>query len=543
LRFPQFEGIAEFTDLNIILTSLPLDMETIAVIDLGTNTFHLLIVELNERNEFTIKEKFREPVKLGEGGINSGEIAPQAFKRGIKALINLKKLIDSRQAGKVFAFATSAIRGASNAAAFIEEAKSQAGIEIRTINGNEEAALIFQGVKNAVQLPHGEAVLMVDIGGGSVEFIVARDGHIRLLRSLNLGAARLWDKISPSDPIQPEEIEACRSLILDQAAGLIQELKEFDISLLVGSSGTFDTLATMIAYQNKDIHSIDHINGYRFDEQQFESVFKKLTTLTKTERSVLPGMDSSRVDLIVVGSVIVDVLFQQLNLKQVALSSYALKEGILYDYIDTRRFEALGPGSTDRNLRERSVRNLGARFQFDESHADQTALLALSIFDQMESILGYGEEEREMLKYASMLHDLGHFLNRSGHHKHGQYLVLNSGMPGFSTDELLVISNTVRYHRKSFPTRDHLHFALLHPLHKTMVRQLAGILRIADNLDRGHRQLIERLEVQLRGNQIDLIVQASESVEIEILSAMSVKELFEQVFDRKLTIYQSKEVS
>lgn len=511
-------------------------METIAVIDLGTNTFHLLIVELNERNEFIIKEKFREPVKLGEGGINSGEIAPKAFQRGIQALINLRKLIDSRQAEKVFAFATSAIRGASNGAAFVAEAKEKTGIEIRTINGNEEAALIFQGVKNAVQLPPGEPVLMVDIGGGSVEFIVSRDNQIRLLRSLNLGAARLWDKLKPSDPILPEEIEQCRNLILEQARDLLHELREFNISFMIGSSGTFDTLATMIAFQNKDIHSIEHINGYKFDSHQFELIFKKLTTLTKTERGVLPGMDASRVDLIVVGSIIVEVLFKELSLKQVALSSYALKEGILYDYIETRKYETLGPGSSDRNLRERSIRNLGSRFQYDEAHGDQTAMLAVSLFDQMDPLLGYGEEEREMLKYAAMLHDIGHFLNRSGHHKHGQYLILNSGMPGFSTDELLVISNIVRYHRKSLPTRDHLHFAVLHPGHKTLVRQMAGIVRIADHLDRGHRHLIERLDVSIQASQIVVSAFSPETIDIEIQAAQENRELFEQVFERKLIL-------
>lgn len=513
-------------------------METIAVIDLGTNTFHLLIVELNERNEFIIREKFREPVRLGEGGINSGEIAPKAYARGIQAIINLKKLIDSRKADKVFAFATSAIRGAANAQAFIQEAKEKTGIEIRVINGNEEAALIFQGVRNAVQLPPGEAVLMVDIGGGSVEFIVSRDNQVRLLRSLNLGAARMLEKIKPSDPITPDEIEACRQFILNEARGLIQELREFNISLMVGSSGTFDTLATMIAYQSKDIHSIEHMNGYRFDPVQFEAIYKKLISLNKTERSVLPGMDASRVDLIVLGSVLVELLIRELGLRTIALSSYALKEGILYDYIEVRKYEALVPGSGDRNLRERSVRNLGSRFQYDEAHGDQTAMLALSLFDQMENLLGYGEDERELLRYAAMLHDIGHFLNRSGHHKHGQYLVLNSGMPGFSTDELLVISNVVRYHRKSPPTRDHLHFAVLHPGHKTLVRQLSGILRIADNLDRGHRHLIDRLEVDIRTNQIQVQVNSKESVNIEIQAALDNRELFEQVFEKRLTIQQ-----
>jgi len=516
-------------------------METIAVIDLGTNTFHLLIVELNDRNEFIIKEKFREPVKLGEGGINTGEIAPEAFNRGIRALKNLRKLIDSRGAEKIFAFATSAIRGASNADAFIKAARKEAGLNVRIINGNEEAALIFQGVRNAVHLPPDQNTLLVDIGGGSVEFIVSSENQIRLLRSINIGAARLWEKFNFSDPASPEEVKACRNYLKEHTQGLIQELKEFNISLLVGSSGTFDTLASMVAYQNKDIHTLEHINGYKFDKPSFELLLKKLLSLNKTQRSVLPGMDATRVDLIVVGAITVDYILNALKVQQLMLSSYALKEGILYNYIENKRSTSGNvSGLGDQHLRERSVRNLGARFEYDEAHGEQTASLALSLFDHLEPLLGYGEDEREWLRYAAMLHDIGHFLNRSGHHKHGQYLVLNSAMPGFSTDELLIISNIVRYHRKSFPTRDHLHFAVLHPMHKTLVRQLSGILRIADNLDRGHRHLIQQLVAEVRGNQIMVKVFADEPLEIEINSAMDTRDLFEQVFERRLIIAQEE---
>lgn len=514
-------------------------METVAVIDLGTNTFHLLIAELNDRNEFVIKEKFREPVKLGEGGINSGEISASAFARGIKALINLRKLIDTRNATKVFAYATSAIRGASNAAEFIARAKAEANIEIQVINGNEEAALIFQGVKNAVKLPPGEDILMVDIGGGSVEFIVSRDNQVRLIRSLNMGAARLWEKMQFSDPVQPHEVQICRDFLAQQAGGLMQELREFKITQIVGSSGTFDTLATMVAYQNKEIHAIEHINGFKFDREQFNAVFQKLISLTKTERSVLPGMDATRVDLIVVGSITVDYILSEIDVNQICLSGFALKEGILYNYIDYKKSESPGMGLSDRFLRERSARNLGTRFQYDEVHADQCARLALSLFDQLETLHGFGEEERELLKYAAMLHDMGHFLNRSGHHKHGQYFVLNSAMPGFSSDELLIMSNIVRYHRKSMPTRDHLHYTVLHPAHKNIVRYLSAILRIADNLDRGHRHLIQKFDVEIRQSQINIRVYGDESLEIEIQSAMAMRELFEQVFERRLIISQA----
>ncbi|NBV14053.1 MAG: Ppx/GppA family phosphatase [Sphingobacteriia bacterium] len=515
-------------------------MEQIAIIDLGTNTFHLLIVEVNDREEFTVKDKFKDPVKLGEGGITQGYIAKEAFERGQIALEKFRKIINTRQVSRVFAFATSAIRGAKNGIEFIQLVEAKTGIKVQVINGNEEAALIFQGVKNAVSLPPGQDCLLVDIGGGSVEFIVARDGKIRLLRSLDLGAARLLEQLKIQDPINPSEIEQARKLIQQVIGPLIEELKAFSIRLLVGSSGTFETLATLIAYENRDFHSLEHINGYRFDQPQFQQIFQKLLILNKAGRTALPGMDINRVDLIVLGSILVDEILQSLNLEQILLSTYALKEGILYDYIETRRqahLPGLIPG--DRKLRERSVRNLGAKLQFDEPHAVHVASLAVSLLDQLEELTGTGEEERELLLYASMLHDIGHFLNRSGHHKHGQYFVLNSGLPGFSNDELLIMSNVVRYHRKSLPTRDHLHFALLHPTHKMLVRQLSGILRIADNLDRGHRHLVESIKLEVRSALISIEVKGPSGLEIEIQAALDNRELFEQVFERRLQITQA----
>jgi len=523
----------------LVKLNKPVTDETVAIIDLGTNTFHLLIVEISERDEFMVKEKFKEPVKLGESGITTGKIAEVAFERGIAALINFKKLIDSRKATRILAFATSAVRSASNGAVFISEAKKKTGIDIRTINGNEEASLIFTGVKNGVQLPYNEPVLLVDIGGGSVEFIVTKENKPVLLRSLNIGAARLMETFKYSDPITKEELNTATQFLKLEMKGLIQELQEFNIKKIIGSSGTFETLGTIIAYQKKDILSLEHMNGYRFTKESFLGVFEKLQATDREGRLKMAGMDPMRADLIVMGSVVVNILCSELTVETFILSSFALKEGILYDYIEEKKNRVQNlVGVIDRNVRFRAVRNFGKKFHYDQDHGLQVAELALSIFDQLQSIHGYDEEEKELLKYGSMLHDIGHFLNRSGHHKHGQYMVMNSGLSGFSTDELLVIGNIVRYHRKSPPTRDHLHFSIMHQNVRLMVRRLAGILRIADNLDRGHRHLVKQVKLEILPNIIWMRVKAADKIDIEIRAVHENKELFEQVFEKQLEIEQ-----
>ncbi|MCB9236220.1 MAG: Ppx/GppA family phosphatase [Bacteroidia bacterium] len=516
-----------------------MNTETVAVIDLGTNTFHLLLAELNERDDFVIKEKFKEPVKLGEGGITAGKIANKAFTRGIRALKKFRTLLNSRGATKVYAFATSAIRSASNGKEFVQAAREQAGINIRIINGNEEAALIFEGVRSGVQIPYDKYSLLIDIGGGSVEFIVTYENRAQLLRSLNIGAARLLETISPEDPISKKQVTATQDLIRSQVGGLLEELKEFDIGLIVGSSGTFETLGSLIAHEKGDIRSASNLNSYRFNRTEFDQLYRRMITMTQAERMTMQGMEPMRVDMIVMGSIFLKFFLTELKAKEVMISSYALKEGILFRSIEEKKqrmFHLLG--SAERNVRAKNVMSFGKQFKFDENHAVKVSELAIQIFDQVKNRYNFGSREREMLKYSCLLHDIGHFLNRSGHHKHGQYMIMNSNLPGFSSDELVVIGNIVRYHRKSPPTRDHLHFKILRTEDRSMVSLLAGILRIADNLDRGHRGLVQYVRLNETETHFEITVYAEQMIDIEIAAAMENRELLEQVLGKEIIIRQ-----
>lgn len=513
--------------------------KTLAIIDLGTNTFHLLIARIDEREDFSIEQKFKEPVKLGEGGINSGRISDAAFQRGLRALKKFRKLILSKKADEVRAFATSAIRSAENGPDFVKAAKEQAQIDIRIINGNEEAALIYEGVKNGVQLPYVQDTLLMDIGGGSVEFIVSRDGTPMLLRSIPIGAARMLEYIDPSDPITNSQLKRTEAYIRDKVHGLLQELKEFNLTFLVGSSGSFETLGAMIAVANGDLLSSVKLNSYRFTPSQFKSIHKKLVNASRRQRLDIGGMDSMRVDMIVMASIMVNLIVKELPIKELMVSVYALKEGILYNYIIEQK-ERLNKivGNTSRSLRAKSIKNLCEKFHYKEAHALKVSELALSIYDQIGQVHPFGQEERELLGYAALLHDIGYFINRSGHHKHGQYIIMHSGLSGFSHDELVILGNIVRYHRKSLPTRDHFHYKILEQRQRFTVRVLAGILRIADHLDRGGRGMVDAVKVITDKQAIRIQVIAKDQVDIEVQSAMNERGLMEQVFSRDVIIGQ-----
>lgn len=516
-------------DANAAGNGAPHPAETIAVIDLGTNTFHLLIVELGEHDSWTIRDKYKEVVKLGEGGINDGVIATEPFNRGISALVRFRKIIDSRKVAKVLACGTSALRSAQNAKEFLLKAKEMAGIDINVINGNEEALFIYKGVRGGVQFPFDEDVLIMDIGGGSVEFIVGDQTQPKLLRSLRLGAARLWESTNPSDPIGKKELEHLRKQIEHQADGLMEEIRDFKIKRIIGSSGSFETMGALIAYDNGDLLSMENVNGYRFDKKKFRKIHQRLLENTRAQRLAMGGMEPARVDMMVMSSVLMEYVMDKLKLDNVTVSGYALKEGILYDYLENTRDRH--HTASERTVREKAVRAYARRFEYAERHCDQVVRLALQLYDQLQSYHGFGEEERELLTYACLLHDIGHFVNRSGHHKHGQYIVMNSGLQGFSTNELLVLGNIVRYHRRSLPSREHFHFNMLYKEHKEVVRKLAGMLRIADNLDRGHRNQVRDLKVKMDANgKMVIVVMANDSIEVELQSARMETELLQDAF-------------
>lgn len=509
--------------------------ETLAIIDLGTNKFHLIIVELISAHEFRIKEKYKEPVLLGEG--EAGTLSSESFERGLAAMRRFKQLIETRGANTVLAFATSAIRSAANGADFVRKVFSETGISIQIINGNEEAAYIYQGVRFGLTLPVEEDVLMVDIGGGSVEFIVGNRLNAKLLRSVNIGASRLMQQIRPSDPITPEEVKRTEAYLSEKLGPLLEELREFQIQTLVGSSGTFDTLGAIAASEADEARPLSGINGYTFDQRRLKKVYKRIVAGNRAQRLAMPGMEPYRVDLIVMGSILVNFIVERLSLSRVTVSAYSLKEGMLAAYID-KQLNRPHHSRDEAGQREKAVRALAEKFNYAKDHIDLVAKLALKLFDATQNVHGYGADERELLHYAALLHDIGHFINRSGHHKHSQYIIQNSALPGFSTDELLTIANIARYHRKSLPSPEHLHFNLLFKEHKERVKKLAGILRLAVNLDRGYRGVVKDVELAVNARQFTLAVHAADNAELEIEAARAAAELFEVAFDVKLFIKQ-----
>jgi exopolyphosphatase/guanosine-5'-triphosphate,3'-diphosphate pyrophosphatase len=307
-------------------------MERIAIIDLGTNTFNLLIVDINPDKTHKHIFQTKISVKLAEGAINKGFIAAIPFQRGMDALKIHKQTIEKYKAGKVFAFATSAIRGASNGAEFIIKAKQKVDIDIEIISGDKEAEFIYYGVRDAVEMNH-ETSLIIDIGGGSTEFIIANKDKIFWKQSFLLGAARLLELFNPSDPITDKEIKTLIDYFNRELQPLYEAVKKYPIIELIGSSGSFDSLAEMIAHRFYSPHILDDKTEFTFNLDDCEAIYKTVLKSTREDRLKIKGLVEMRVDMIVISSILVNFVIRSFHIHKMRLSTYSLKEGVLHEML------------------------------------------------------------------------------------------------------------------------------------------------------------------------------------------------------------------
>jgi exopolyphosphatase/guanosine-5'-triphosphate,3'-diphosphate pyrophosphatase len=297
----------------------------VAIIDMGTNTFHLLIAEMRSTPKILRRE--REAVKVGQGGINKKVITEQGFARAIAALEKFKAIIDEYGVRKTLAFGTSAIRNAANGMQLVEAIQAKTGIETRVISGNEEADFIYRGVRAALELGN-ENSLIADIGGGSVEFIIGNHSGIQWKGSFEIGGQRLLEEFQKTDPIGANDVLQLEEFLRKQLEPLAGQLDHFKPSTLVGVSGTFDTLSEMFCSRQGLPYYADG-SETPFDIEAFPSIFKDLLTHDRAGRLALPGMIEMRVDMIVVACVLVNVILDIHKFHNIRVSTYSLKEGVL----------------------------------------------------------------------------------------------------------------------------------------------------------------------------------------------------------------------
>lgn len=303
-------------------------MSRIAIIDLGTNTFNLLVVEGSEDASYKILHADKQPVKLGQGGITKKLIAPDAFERGVVAVKYYVGVAHEYKVDRIFAFGTSAVRGASNGLDFVNALKDETGVDVQVVSGDKEAEYIYYGVRQAINLA-GDTSLIMDIGGGSTEFIICNADEIFWKGSFDLGVTRLLELFTPSDPVTIEDVDHLEIHFEDVLEPLFDAIKSYPSSILVGSSGSFDSFAEMIAWQMHNPRVLEGKTGYEFDLLEFSKLHQYLLLSTLDQRLQMKGLIQMRADTIALAAIFVNYILQKLHLNRMRLSTYALKEGVV----------------------------------------------------------------------------------------------------------------------------------------------------------------------------------------------------------------------
>lgn len=514
----------------------------LAAIDIGTNSFHLVIAKIDSKKRFTVLTRSKEVVRLGSSSNDMKYISSESITRGVETLKRFKMICDSYNA-EIIAVATSATREALNKQEFLSRVQDETGIVINIVSGYEEARLIYLGVLQSLDI-YNKKILLIDIGGGSTEFLIGEKGEVKTASSLKVGAVRLTHKFSLGEKIDKNDLKNARLFVKGVINQTIRQMGDFNYELVIGSSGTINNIGSIIQSETKPEHDSEgSLNGFVIRKKSLQSAVTKIYKAeVLSERLQIPGLDPKRADIITAGAVILEQIFEDLNIDKLTLSSFALREGIIMNYIQQRSGVYDFGHLTD--VRYNSVIHLGELTNYDKEHACQVMKLANKIFDFIKPKFEFSDDEREYLEAACLLHDIGYYISHTGHHKHSYYLIRNTEMLGFNDKEIEIIANVARYHRKSHPKAKHEGFSRLDPQSKELVKKLAGILRIADALDRSHKSVINENEIciSLKDMIFEINLKSCNAdPSLELWGVNVRKGLFEESFGYKVKIkYETK---
>jgi exopolyphosphatase/guanosine-5'-triphosphate,3'-diphosphate pyrophosphatase len=506
----------------------------IAAIDVGSNSIHMIIAQADPDGGVTTLWRLKEMVGLGRLSFPSHRLSRESMDRAIDTLGRFQQVARLRGCEKMLAVATSAVREAVNGGDFLDRVRRELGMLLRIVSAREEARLIYLGVRHACDLGDKPQFIM-DVGGGSVEFIVADQTKPTLLESRKLGAARMTAKFVSSDPISSQDLKTLVHHYDRELKPLCETILAQKPVAGVATSGTLENLAAMCdSFQDRDSKRDPTL----IEREPLRRLLAVLLESRSKDRAGMAGLDDQRKDQIVAGALLVNEVLRRLDLKEMRLCKSALREGILVDYLE-RHLPELSIRREVPDPRRRSVVDLGRRCHWHQRHSEQVARLAVDLFDQLRPLHKLDGDARELLEYAALLHDIGWHIARAGHHKHSLYLILNGDLKNFTREEIRIIANIARYHRKAKPSEKHAPFARLSSGSKRVVEVGAALLRVADGLDRSHSSVVNNVKVNIRKKRIEVTIQARSDAELEIWGARQKSGLLADLTDRSIRFRQS----
>jgi exopolyphosphatase / guanosine-5'-triphosphate,3'-diphosphate pyrophosphatase len=498
---------------------------TIAAIDVGSNALRIIIANASTEGGYQTVYSVREPVRLGQDVFTKGSISAHTIDRTVQTFIDFKKKLEEHGVSHVKAVGTSALREALNRDSVLKSVAKATGIEISIIGGEEEARLIHLAVKEAVNLK-SKVALLIDIGGGSVEVILADDSTVLCTESYSMGGVRLL-KILDEKAGEERFNQLVTEYVDATQRRLEQEIGNQKIDICVGTGGSIESIGDL----RKEL--FDKNSNQKVTAEELKSLVKKLRGTTFEERIQNMRLRPDRADVIVPAAIVLQKIVQQAGVTEVVIPSVGLKDGVLLEILSQLRDQE------KRIHREQvleSARRLGKKYSFDEKHATIVTKLATEIFDQTQTFHELDAEAKLILEVASMLHDIGHFVNVANHHKHTMYLIQSSPLVGLTQLQMDMVANVARYHRKSAPKMQHKPYEDLPPKQRLTISKLAAILRLADALDHEHASSVQSVEVEYKRPRFVFRLKGKGDMLLEKWALAAKRDLFESVFDANVVV-------
>ena len=514
----------------------------VAAIDIGTNSTHLLVASVDTTlGTFSIDQAEKSTTRLGERDPDTGQLSAAAMQRGFDTLRRFCDLATSHSVEQIVTAATSAVREAPNGREFLQKIKDGLGLEVDLVSGPEEARLIYLGVLSGMSFgdrPH----LLLDIGGGSTELILADGRDARALTSTRVGAVRLQRDFVKDDPIPPQRRSFLQAFIqgsLEPAVDKVhRRIKPGETPVLVATSGTAMAIGALAA--SEDERPPLKLHGYRVSRQRLDRVVDRLVAMTPEQRRELSPINDRRAEIIVPGALILQTTMQMLGVDELVLSERALREGLIVDWM-LRHGLLEDRFSFQSSIRQRTVIHQVQRFAVNQRRAERVATHALTLYDSTKGVMHQDDGQgRELLWAAAMLHACGQHINLSAYHKHSWYLIRHGELLGYSEAEHLMVAAIARYHRRSLPKKRHDSWqALVTRDNRRRVSEMSLLLRLAAALDRRPESVVAALRVEATPGELRLELvpeRLNQNLSLEQWSLESCAEVVREASGVRLTV-------
>lgn len=503
-------------------------MEKIGIIDLGSNTARLVIVQMLGDGHFIVVDQIKESVRLGKDMERDGFLKVQRIQETIKTLKMFRRLCDAHGIDRIIAVATAAVRRAKNQRSFLDEVVTTCGIKLKVLSAEEEALYVYRGVINTMDVPKG---LIVEIGGGSTKLVYYNRRNLLHYETLPFGAVTLTELFA-SDGLKPEEQTARIEEFFTEQLKKIEWLKELDPETqLIGVGGSCRSLARISKVMKKSPYS--NVHNYHISTDDFDTIYNTLKSLDLDKKKRIKGVSSNRADILPGALAAVRTVINYNGFSEIVIAGCGLREGIMFNYAM--------PITVERPISDvltYSLKTLNKYYNCNEKHVEQVLNISIQLFKQLRVLHKFPRQYLRILKVAAYLHDAGTSIKYYDYQKHSSYIILNAALYGISHREIVLAALVVAVHKNDdFAISDLVKFReYIDETDVEVIRKLGIILRIAESLDRSMSSCVAGINCDVLGDSVIMKTELVGDATLEIKDAMNAAPDFKRIFKKNLDI-------